>query len=175
MSRQIYDDVELSLDEINDGIDYCDEEYDRTDDLTKRISIVADMKNVLKLEDDDDDDDDDDNDDNDDDDDDENQQSWRQSIEKEVDKQQHKNQQSRPFLSPHSHEYPCKDACKKLPQPPEHWPQKPLMIRPSPLSSTTVIGIVSHDRIPFILFVFHFFIDYYVLNIIGAYIYCLSV
>jgi len=128
MSRQIYDDVELSLDEINDGIDYCDEEYDRTDDLTKRISIVADMKNVLKLEDDDDDDDDDDNDDNDDDDDDENQQSWRQSIEKEVDKQQHKNQQSRPFLLPQSHEYPCKDACKKLPQPPEHWPQKPLMI-----------------------------------------------
>jgi hypothetical protein len=148
MSRQIYDDVELSLDEIN-SIDCCDEEYDRSADLSKRISIVADMKNVLKLEDDDDDDDDD-----------ENQQSWRQSIEKEIDKQHHTDQQSRPFLSPQSHEYPCKDTCKELPQPPEHWPQRPLMIRPTPLSSMTVIGIVSYDRIPFILFVFHFFIDY---------------
>ena len=162
MSRQIYDDVELSLDEIN-SIDCCDEEYDRTADLSKRISIVADMKNVLKLVDDDDDDDADD----------ENQQSYRQSIEKEIDKQHHTDQQSRPFLPPQSHEYPCKDTCKKLPQPPEHWPQRPLMIRPTPLSSMTVIGIVSYDRIRFISFVFHFFIDYYVVNIIGAYIYCL--
>ena len=43
----------------------------------------------------------------------------------------------------HSSTFPCKDTDKSLPCPPTEWPQRPLMIRPSPHTSTKIIGIVS--------------------------------
>jgi hypothetical protein len=45
-------------------------------------------------------------------------------------------------LAMHSpHAFPCRDTYKKLPVHPEGWPQRPLMIRPTPNTSTQVIGI----------------------------------
>lgn len=46
-------------------------------------------------------------------------------------------------LSTMSHSFPCKDPFKPLPSPPTSWPQRPLMIRPTPHTSTKIIGIVS--------------------------------
>jgi hypothetical protein len=40
------------------------------------------------------------------------------------------------------HAFPCKDTNKSLPAPPSLWPQRPLMIRPTPYTSTKVIGMV---------------------------------
>ncbi|VEU36874.1 unnamed protein product [Pseudo-nitzschia multistriata] len=37
--------------------------------------------------------------------------------------------------------YPCKDTQHELPQHPSTWPQRPLMVRPTPCSSTKIIGI----------------------------------
>jgi len=124
MMSRYYDDVEVSL--------------DGHIDLSKRNSMVEDrVKNVLKLDDDIKDENDDD---------DEKQQILRQSIKKETERQQPEDQHLRTFLSPESHEYPC--SCKRLPQPPACWPQRPLMIRPTPFSSTKIIGIrraMGHD------------------------------
>mmetsp|Transcript_26064 Transcript_26064/g.57415 ORF Transcript_26064/g.57415 Transcript_26064/m.57415 type:complete len:128 (+) Transcript_26064:72-455(+) len=43
-----------------------------------------------------------------------------------------------------AHAFSCKDSCNVLPDNPSTWPQCPLMIRPTPHSSTKVIGIVSY-------------------------------
>jgi len=119
MSRH-NDDVEVSLDGVNDIATHIAH--------PKQTSIVEDcIKNVLKL-------DDDNNDENENDDHNEKQQIFRQSIKKEIERQQPENQHSGPFLSPE-----C--SSKKLPQPPTCWPQRPLMIRPTPFSSTKIIGI----------------------------------
>lgn len=40
-----------------------------------------------------------------------------------------------------AHAFSCKDSCNVLPDNPSTWPQCPLMIRPTPHSSTKVIGI----------------------------------
>lgn len=45
-------------------------------------------------------------------------------------------------LSHMPHAFPCKDTYKALPAPPSAWPQRPLMVRPTPSTSTKVIGIV---------------------------------
>jgi Protein of unknown function (DUF1769) len=58
-------------------------------------------------------------------------------------------------LSKTPHSFPCKDTYKELPIQPSSWPQSPLMIRPTPYTSTKIIGIVSsfalrrriHDKI----------------------------
>ena len=45
-------------------------------------------------------------------------------------------------LAIHSaHAFPCRDTIKELPAHPKGWPQRPLMIRPTPNTSTKVIGI----------------------------------
>ena len=50
---------------------------------------------------------------------------------------------NRPVSTPiHSSSFPCKDTNSSLPCPPTEWPQRPLMIRPSPNTSTKIIGIV---------------------------------
>ena len=41
-----------------------------------------------------------------------------------------------------SSSFPCNDTNNPLPCPPSEWPQRPLMIRPSPNTSTKIIGIV---------------------------------
>lgn len=46
----------------------------------------------------------------------------------------------RPYL------YPCKDTYDVLPKPPSEWPQRPLMVRPTPYTSTKILGIVSVDQ-----------------------------
>jgi len=125
MSRD-NDDVEVSLDGVNDI--ECNPTHIAN---SKHTSIVEDcIKNVPKL-------DDDNNDENENDDHNEKQQIFRQSIKKEIERQQPENQHSGPFLSPE-----C--SSKKLPQQPTGWPHRPLMIRPTPFSSTKIIGIVSH-------------------------------
>ncbi len=40
--------------------------------------------------------------------------------------------------------FPCESAHNILPDHPSTWPQRPIMIRPTPQSSTKVIGVVSH-------------------------------
>lgn len=40
-----------------------------------------------------------------------------------------------------AHAYPCSDTHKTLPSPPKDWPQRPVMMRPSPGSSTKIRGI----------------------------------
>ncbi len=46
------------------------------------------------------------------------------------------------LLALHSkHAFPCSDTNKVLPSPPSQWPQAPLMIRPTPHTSTKIRGI----------------------------------
>lgn len=45
--------------------------------------------------------------------------------------------QHQPFL------YPCSDTYHALPKHPSEWPQRPLMVRPTPYTSTKILGIVS--------------------------------
>jgi hypothetical protein len=52
------------------------------------------------------------------------------------------NQAKKLPLSHKPHSFPCTDTYKALPAPPSVWPQRPLMIRPTPYTSTKVIGIV---------------------------------
>jgi hypothetical protein len=40
-----------------------------------------------------------------------------------------------------AHAFPCRDTFKELPAHPGGWPQRPLMIRPTPWTSTKIIGI----------------------------------
>jgi hypothetical protein len=40
-----------------------------------------------------------------------------------------------------AHAFPCRDTYKELPAHPGGWPQRPLMIRPTPNTSTRIIGI----------------------------------
>ena len=40
-----------------------------------------------------------------------------------------------------AHAYPCNDSFKELPASPEKWPQRPVMIRPTPGSTTKIRGI----------------------------------
>jgi hypothetical protein len=47
-------------------------------------------------------------------------------------------------LSHAPHSFPCTDTYQALPSPPSVWPQRPLMVRPTPYTSTKVIGIVRH-------------------------------
>ena len=141
MSRQLYDNVEVSIDEVNDIV--VGEEYDyETTRISKRISIVEDSINhVLKLDDDDDD---------------ENQQLRRQSIDNETIEQNEKDQTSKSSLVRKAHSYPCKGTYKMLPEHPSTWPQRPLMIRPTPYTSTKVIGIVSYIIVFFASLFFYF-------------------
>jgi hypothetical protein len=44
-----------------------------------------------------------------------------------------------PIHQPHA--YPCSDTFKLLPSPPERWPQAPVMVRPTPGTSTKIRGI----------------------------------
>ena len=44
-------------------------------------------------------------------------------------------------LSKLPHAFPCKDTYQELPSPPSQWPQCPLMIRPTPDTSTKIKGI----------------------------------
>lgn len=39
------------------------------------------------------------------------------------------------------HSFPCKDTYDELPSDPSHWPQRPIMLRPSPYTSTKIHGI----------------------------------
>jgi hypothetical protein len=48
----------------------------------------------------------------------------------------------KPFAPAHlPHAFPCKDTYNNLPSHPTRWPQCPVMIRPSPYTSTKVRGI----------------------------------
>ncbi|CAB9502720.1 expressed unknown protein [Seminavis robusta] len=50
-----------------------------------------------------------------------------------------------PIHQPHA--YPCPDTHKTLPSPPSQWPQRPVMIRPTPGTSTKIRGIrLASDR-----------------------------
>jgi hypothetical protein len=44
---------------------------------------------------------------------------------------------------PQPYMYPCKDTYHALPNEPSEWPQRPLMVRPTPYTSTKILGIVS--------------------------------
>jgi hypothetical protein len=44
-----------------------------------------------------------------------------------------------PIHKPHA--YPCRDTHSRLPSPPTKWPQRPVMLRPSPNTSTVIRGI----------------------------------
>jgi hypothetical protein len=74
--------------------------------------------------------------------DDENQQLKEQSIENGKLSGMRNLNEEKLILARKAHIYPCKDACKLLPEHPSRWPQRPVMIRPTPHSSTKVIGIV---------------------------------
>jgi hypothetical protein len=55
---------------------------------------------------------------------------------------------------PQPYLYPCKDTYHALPKPPSEWPQRPLMVRPTPHTSTKILGIVS-DTLSFWLLQIH--------------------
>jgi hypothetical protein len=42
--------------------------------------------------------------------------------------------------------YPCKDTYPAVPNEPSEWPQRPLMILPTPYTSTKILGIVRFQR-----------------------------
>jgi hypothetical protein len=47
---------------------------------------------------------------------------------------------------PQPYMYPCNDTYHTLPNEPSKWPQRPLMIRPTPYTSMKILGIVRFHR-----------------------------
>lgn len=120
MNEPLYDNIEVSIDEVDD-ISTGEERDSENGSISKRNSVVEDnIHHVLHLDDHDD----------------TRQQVTRQSTEKDQKPE-----------SIFSNAYPCKDTHKTLPRHPSTWPQRPLMIRPTPRSSTKIIGIVSLQHI----------------------------
>lgn len=121
MWGQPSEEVEISIDDVNDIL--IGEESDGgAADTSKRISIVENsIHHVLNLDHERSDCMDD-----------EGRQLKKQSIE------------NGEILGNQS-TFPFKNACTILPEHPSRWPQRPLMIRPTPDSSTKVIGIVSNN------------------------------
>ena len=132
MNAQRYDEVENSIDEANEI--FVGEESDgKSANNSKQCFMIEnDIPHVSSLELQDNDFKGD-----------ENQQLKGRSIENRTLLGIRNQTEERRVLARKAHTYPCKDAYKLLPEHPARWPQRPLMIRPTPHSSTKVIGIVS--------------------------------
>lgn len=136
MSAHPYDKVEISIDEVNDifVVEKCDGEI--TNNSKQIATVDKSIKRVLNLDKQQNSLGDDKN----------QQRNDGQTIEGgELSGNQNQDER-KAFLSDKANTYPCKDACKRLPEHPSRWPQRPLMIRPTPHSSTKVIGIRMASR-----------------------------
>lgn len=127
MWGQPSEEVEISIDDVNDIL----RGEESNANTSKRISIVENsIHRALNLDHEQNDCMDD-----------EGRQLKKKSIENgEILGNQSENKK-KPSLARKAHTFPFKDACTILPEHPSRWPQRPLMIRPTPNSSTNVIGI----------------------------------
>ena len=128
MSRKPSENIEITLGDENDIL-VVEESESETSDNSKRLSIIENtIHRVLHLydqkrgcEDDD------------------NRQTEIPSIENgTVTKRKNEKRSSE------GQKFPCESAHDILPRHPSTWPQRPLMIRPTPHSSTKIIGVVSY-------------------------------
>ena len=129
MSRKSNGDIEIAFDHANNIAAVEESDRETTDNFERLSNIEDSIQNILNL-----DDQDNDSKDN------KIQQSEIPSVEIEtISGKQHLNNKKYPLIN--------KSPCKALPEHPSTWPQRPLMIRPTPLSSTKVIGVVSYKPI----------------------------